>query len=144
MHKSFQVDDLRDLEVAHVVARSRSSRVGHIVAVFSKEDTEMKIAGGLQLWKWVICNCNEDVDCNKDEDPTKVKVAPKMKISTKMRITIQIWKWVIYDCNKDVYCNKGEDPIKMKIATEMKIVTKMRIAVMEMRKLQSQQRCGFQ
>ena len=45
---------------------------------------------------------------------------------------------------KDVYCNKGEDPIKMKIATEMKIVTKMRIAVMEMRKLQLHQRCGFQ
>ena len=64
LHKSFQVDDLQDLEVAHVVARSRSSRVGHIVEVFSKEDTEMKIAGGLQLWKWVICNCNEDVDCN--------------------------------------------------------------------------------
>ena len=45
MHKSFQVGDLRDLEVAHVVAGSRSSRVGHIVAVFSEEDTEMKIAG---------------------------------------------------------------------------------------------------
>ena len=82
LHKSSQVGDLRDLKVAHVVARSRSSRVGHIIAVFSKEDTEMKIAGGLQLWKWVI------YDYNEDEDPTKTKIATEMKIAPKRRIVV--------------------------------------------------------